>query len=118
MARKPSVANPNQLNLVQIRLPGWLKNEVAKHCRKKGVSVNAWMTEVIRSALRADKGVPDPPPAVAPLPTLADELLAYTEGRTLISPCGKTAPCEGIEKGDFFVHGDMSFCRVCQIRVI
>lgn len=118
MARKPSVANPDQLNLVQIRLPGWLKNEVAKHCKKKGVSVNSWTIEVIRSALRADKGIPEPPPAVAPLPTLADELHSYVTGEALLAPCGKIAPCEGIKKGNFFQHGDSAFCRVCNIRVV
>lgn len=116
MPRKAERAKPGVLNYLQIRLDGTLKNAVYAHCRKLDVSMNAWVVEVIKAALRDAKGVPQPPEPRAPLPTAIDEIRAWTTGERLLMPCGKFDTCAGVEL-EREVHDGMEFCRECEIRV-
>ena len=116
MARPASKAKSGVLSYLQVRLDGKIKNEVAAHCRKLGCSMNAWLVEVIRSALREQRGLPEPPPARAPLPTMVDQIREWMAGESVVMPCGKTGSCEGMQK-PLFEHDGLGFCSVCEVRV-
>lgn len=117
MPRAPQPANPETGNYIQIRLPGWLKNDIIAHCDKLGCSLNAWLLEAVQAALRADRGLPEPPPARAPLPTTADQIRVWATGERLLLPCGKFGSCDGFA-GDTWEHDGMGFCLSCGIRVV
>lgn len=115
MPRAPQPANPETGNYIQVRLPGWLKNDIIAHCEKLGCSLNAWLLEALQAAIRADRGLPEPPQARAPLPTTADQIRAWAVGERLVMPCGKTE-CAAFD-GETWDHDGMGFCRECSIRV-
>jgi hypothetical protein len=114
--RGPQPANPDSQNYLQIRLPGWLKNEIITHCEILDCSLNAWLVEAVQSALRADRGLPEPPQARAPLPTTADQIRAWAVGERLVMPCGRTQGCSAYD-GDTWSHDGMGFCHECGIRI-
>lgn len=116
MPRSPQIANPEVGNYIQVRIPGWLKNDIIDHCAKLECSLNAWLVEAIQAALRSDRGLPEPPQARAPLPTTADQIRAWAVGERLIMPCGKQQ-CSA-DQGGTWVHDGMGFCRECNIRVL
>lgn len=101
---------------LQVRLPGWLKNQVIDHCETLGCSLNAWLVEALRSGLRAGQGLPEPPPARAPLPTVADQIRAWAAGESIMTPCGRVGSCPGTES-EPWSHDGMGFCTECGIRV-
>lgn len=116
MSRAPQPANPDSSNYLQVRLPGWLKNDIIDHCQKLGCSLNAWLVESLRASLRVERGLPEPPPARAPLPTTADQIRAWAVGEKLLTPCGKME-CPAMS-GDTWEHDSMGFCVHCGIRVV
>lgn len=116
MPRPPQPANPDTPNYIQLRLPGWLKNDIISHCETLGCSLNAWLIEAVQTALRSDRGLPEPPQARAPIPTTADQIRAWAVGERLLMPCGKSE-CSAYE-GDTWSHDGMGFCRECGIRVV
>lgn len=116
VARPPQKAKPDQWNYLQVRVPGWLKNEVLAHCEDLNCSLNAWLVEVIRWGLREGQGLPHPPPAHAPLPTPSHQMRAYLLGERLMTPCGQQGECPATE-GQVWDHDEMTFCRSCGIRV-
>jgi hypothetical protein len=112
MPRKPQKAKLRDGNYnIVLRIPGWLKNEIIAHCKKKGISINDWATTNLLTALREDKGLPPAPPPMKPLPTHLEQLRAYISGETLIQPCGKT-DCEPV----FEQLQNMKFCTKCGVR--
>ena len=117
MPRAPQPANPNSSNYLQIRLPGWLKNDVIAHCENLGCSLNAWLLESLQTSLRQDRGLPEPPPSRAPLPNTSDQIRAWAVGERMLTPCGKQTSCSAWD-GDTWVHDGMGFCKECGIRVV
>jgi hypothetical protein len=117
MPRGPQRAT-GDLAYLQIRLPGWLKNEVIDHCESRGISLNAWLVEALRAQLRVELEVPAPPPARAPLPTTADMIRGWATGERLIMPCGRNETCAGIDDAGRWSHDGMGFCNECGIRVV
>lgn len=109
--------DPDAQTYVMVRMDGRLKNELAKHCRAQDVSMNAWLIEIIKYGIRHQKGVPQPPPAVAPLPTAAEVVRAWAQGEKVLTPCGKRGECYGTNN-DPDMHDGMGFCRECGIRVV
>lgn len=70
-------------------------------------------------ALRDDWGVPEPPPAVRGLPTVADEIRAYAVGERLTGPCGRVVgECVAVGVGGVGVAGGLGFCVGCGVRVV
>lgn len=100
-------------NLV-VRIPGKLKNEILDHCEEIGSNLNSWVVFTLMMALREARGLPPPPPATAPLPTIDEVLRAYVLGERLIMPCGKPGPCPG---EDPVKLGGIDYCPECSIRV-
>ena len=117
MPRAPQPANPDTMNYIQVRLPGWLKNEIITHCEKLDCSLNAWLVESLQAALRADRGLPEPPQARTPMPTTADQIRAWAVGDRLTMPCGKKDSCPAWD-GETWDHDGMGFCHSCGIRVM
>lgn len=112
MPRKPQKAKlKDGIYNTIIRMPGWLKNDIIAHCKKKNVSINDWITANLLTALREDKGLPPAPPPMKALPTHIEQLRAYISGETLIQPCGKT-DCEP----EFEQLQNMKFCKKCGVR--
>lgn len=117
MTRIPvQAADPLAWNYIQVRIPGRLKNEIISLAAEQNCSVNIWITQILESAVRAKKGIPEPPPARAPLPTVRDELRAYLKGEKLLTPCGREGSCTGTETPPMLVDG-LGFCSECSIRV-
>lgn len=117
MAKKLKRASEGHLTSIIIRLPGSVKNDLIRVARKNRVSMTAWVVETIRRGIREEWGIPEPPPAVAPLPTPADLIESAALNRPVITPCGKVGVCEGTGLSTVD-HNGMSFCSVCQIRVV
>lgn len=120
MPRPPApAAGDDIVTYLGIRLPGWLKNQVIAHCRDLDCAINGWMIEVIRRALRDEQGLPEPPPARAPLVTAEDEIRAYLRGERILTPCGKqdVSDCTAQQPDGTWDHHGLSFCRSCGIRV-
>lgn len=116
MPRPPQRATGRQAYL-QIRLPGWLKNQIIDHCHQKNISLNAWLVQATLTAIRTEMELPAPPQAKAPLPTTADMIRQWATGERILTPCGKQT-CPAIEKGDYhWEHDGMGFCNECGIRV-
>ena len=117
MPRSPQKAT-GQEAYVQVKVPGWLKNELIAHCGQMGISLNAWLVEAIRAGLRNDLSLPQPPPARAGLPTTADMIRQWATGERLLMPCGKTQTCGAVDDDGRWDHDGMGFCRECGIRVV
>lgn len=115
MPRPPQPATGN-LAYLQIRLPGWLKNQIITHTQNQNTTLNAWLIEAIQHALRTDLQLPPPPPAAAPPPTTADMIRQWATGQRTITPCGKTQPCTGQTQTGQWTHDGMHFCTECGIR--
>lgn len=117
MPREPQRAT-GDLAYLQIRLPGWLKNQVIDHCESRGISLNAWLVETVRTQLRNELQLPEPPPARAPLPTTADMIRSWATGERILMPCGKTDTCQAVDENGQWSHDGMGFCRECGIRIV
>lgn len=117
MPRTPQRATGDEAYL-QIRLPGWLKNDIIDHCQQEQISLNAWLVEAVREALRTGMLIPAPPRAAAPLPTTADMIREWAVGERVLMPCGAESPCAAVDPGGSWVHDGMGFCRFCGIRVV
>jgi hypothetical protein len=117
MTRQSTLVDPDWPAQVNAKVPGWLKNEIVTHCKENGVGLNAWIVEALRKGLRDDLGLPEPPPARAPLPTVADQIREWAVGERIVTPCGRIKECPATQ-GETWEHGGMTFCRDCGIRVI
>lgn len=115
MPRRPIRARNegSSYNLV-IRIPGRLKNEILDHCAGIDAPINSWVVSVLLEALRDARGLPPPPPAAAPLPTIDEVLRSYVLGERIIMPCGQPGPCAGENPVKL---GGIDYCPECSIRV-
>jgi len=87
-----------------------------EHAKKLGVPYTNWAVLALVKHLNDETGVPEPPPARAPLPSPVDELNAYLRGERLLLPCGREGlSCPGTERIEFV--GGLGFCPECRIRV-
>lgn len=113
MPHKPQKAKKadGKYNVV-VTIPGWLKNQLIDHCKKQGTSLNTWIGNVLYKAVQAEQGLPEPPPARAPLPTTADQIRAWAAGERIVYPCGRTE-CEVTPQT---VNG-ITYCANCRIRI-
>jgi hypothetical protein len=116
MPRRPIKHRDDAVVQLMIRMPGWLKNKIAVHADGKNLSMNKWAAGILFRALQAEQGIPEPPPAKYPLPTLEESIRIQLRGDTLFEPCGKPAPCEREEAGTSTLQG-MEFCNHCQVRI-
>ncbi len=116
MPRTPQKAT-GQTAYLQIRLPGWLKNQIIDRCETDSISLNAWLIEALQTAIRNDLQLPTPPPAKAPLPTTADMIRQWATGERVLTPCGKEL-CAALDDEGRWSHDGMGFCNECGIRVI
>lgn len=116
MSRKPSKGNVGALAYMQLRVDGELKNALIAQADRDGVSLNTLMIEMIKRWIREGRGIPEPPPARAPLPSEFDVLTAWINGEQVLTPCGKRGTCDGME-GKTTTNGPLTFCTTCGIRV-
>lgn len=107
---------PDRESVLYLRLPHSLKRQIQTVATDAGMSTNAWAVNVLRLALRSEHGLPDPPPAAAPLPTPTDALYAYLTDTTLTTPCGRTGTCPGLTDPPEALHGVL-WCQDCGIRL-
>lgn len=110
------MADPNKTVGLHIHMPSWVKELVVAAAEEEGMSMSQYCAHVLAVRARDTIGIPIPPAAVAPLPTVSDVLRTYVEGSKMIGPCGDAWPCEYREEGSKFI-GDAEFCGECNIRV-
>lgn len=118
LPREPKRASdPEATALIQVRIPGWMKNQILDLVESGGISLNAWLVAAIRSHLCAGQGIPLPPQARAPLPSPEDHIRAWVEGEKVLTPCGKRGTCPGLDPENQWSSDGLTFCRECGIRV-
>ena len=110
------MTDPNASVSLHVHMPVWVKELVAATAEEEGMSMSQFCAHVLAVAARDTIGIPEPPPAVAPLPTVSDVLRTYIEGSKMIGPCGNAWPCEYSEEASKFI-GDAEFCGSCNVRV-
>jgi len=83
-----------------------------------GVPLSQFIAAALREYARDTIGLPKPPPAAAPVPSVSDVLRSYVEGGDrMIGPCGEKWPC--LYDGSVPERvGDWEFCRHCGIRTV
>lgn len=100
-----------------VSVPRWLRERLVEVAARDGVSVSELCSVMLLKACGDTIGVPAPPPAVAPIPSVSDVLRDYVSGEgRLVGPCGERWPC-GFERGQGVFIGDLEFCSVCNVRV-
>jgi len=116
MPAKPRKSNDTQPATIVLRLPGKQKNRLVEHAEKLGVAYTNWCIQMLMRALDEELGLPEPPPARAPIPTQTDMIHAYLTGDKILLPCGREGVgCAGTDSPERF--GGASFCPECRIRV-
>lgn len=117
MSPTPKHVKPDINAVLYVQMPGWLKNQIIDQSEAEGQSVSSWVQNVLYLAVQEGQGVPPPPPAQAPLPSVGDVLRGYVTGEQIIEPCGRPAPCERMAAGTTRV-GDVDYCKHCGIRLL
>lgn len=101
---------------MSISLPNEVREMAIDAAEILGIPLYQFMAAAIREHARDTIGLPKPPPAHAPIPTVAEVLRSYVDGESrLIGPCGERWPCKYDEQAPEIV-GDWEFCRSCGIR--
>jgi hypothetical protein len=96
--------------VVYVRVPGWLKNQIAREAKRKHRSINQWASNILMQAILEGKGLPDP----VPPPTPEEIVEGYVTKTPPLEPCGVPAPCK--RTGEVEVDG-FSYCDPCGIRL-
>ena len=107
----PHPSDPDSIVQLQIRIPGWLKNEILERAEQAEQSINVWTLAALHEAVR--------PPVVRSerlWPTAADVVADYLHGEPTVAPCGKRWPCEGANAERSTVRGT-EFCGICNVRL-
>lgn len=110
------MTDPNKSVGLHIHMPQWVKELVASAAEEEGLSMSQYCAHVLAMRARDTIGVPNPPPAAAPIPSVSDVLRSYVDGGKLIGPCGEPWPCQYSEDSSKFI-GDVEFCGECNVRV-
>ena len=114
---RPGHVDPDRTVAIQTRVPGFIKNELIDFADKEGMPLSQATAIILKTFLEEERGIPQPPPAEVPVPTLRAVLQAYHEGTSLIGPCGQAwdTGCSyqtcGVRKID-----NAEFCADCGIR--
>lgn len=116
MGRTPQRHPDGTDGILYLRVPGWLKNELVDQADAAGLSLAAYVGAILHRIARQDAGLPEPPPARAPIPTITDVLHEYATGEPLLTPCGKQRTCDGLDATPRTI-GSIQFCAVCDIRL-
>ena len=103
-----------------VRMTISIPNEVREMSILASEELDIPLAQFIAAALREYArdtiGLPKPPPASAPIPTVSDVLREYISGENrLIGPCGQSWPCEYDSTTPETV-GEWEFCGSCGIR--
>jgi hypothetical protein len=108
--------NPDAEAVLYVRVPGHLKEAIASAADAAGLSLNAWCANILRLGLLEGRGIPLPPRAHAPLPTVDEVVAAYVRGEQVVTPCGRVGICSGTTESPEVLHG-VGWCRGCGIRL-
>ena len=109
-------SNPDRERVIFLRVPDSLKEQIRTAAESDGLSVTAWVANVLRLHLRGAQGFPPPPPAQAALPGPAESLHSYLTDQPLVTPCGRSGACPGTTDSPEVLHG-VHWCRECGIRI-
>lgn len=110
MGRPPIRHRDEAIAVVYTRVPGWLKNEIAKAAKKEKLSVNRFVANHLLEIIQSQKGLQAP----VPIPSPQEELEAALTGLPLLQPCGEITPCP--RTGEFDVDSFV-YCETCRIRI-
>ena len=99
-----------------ISIPNEVRKLAIEASEECDIPLTQFISYAIREAARDTIGIPKPPPAVAPVPSVSDVLRSYVEGgERLIGPCGERWPCQYAETAPEVLN-DWEFCGSCGIR--
>ena len=110
--RREKTRFPERLYVLNVRLKGYIKNELIEYARKKNISVNELIVYAAYEFVRAQKDVPSPGSAQYSLPTAQEQIAAYLRGEKLLEPCGLKNCTKKITEID-----SMLFCETCNLRI-
>lgn len=115
MPRKPRTYQNDTVTHLQIRMPGWLHNQIKDEAARRGLSMNKYAAHVLFQAI-LDQDYPEAPRSKFPKPDPGEIIRGYLAGETVYEPCGRPAPCERQKAGTTWVEGG-EWCNECGIRV-
>lgn len=102
---------------VSVLMPLWVKEALREAAEVEGLPLSTYASHALIAAARDTIGVPKPPPAAAPIPSVSDVLREYINGDSrLIGPCGERWPCPYDPQASKYI-GDAEFCAHCDVRV-
>ena len=105
------------MTVIHLRVPGWLKNEMLERANAEGISLRSWVMMACKAVVDNEVGVPPPPPASAPIPTVQEVVDDYLSGKPgTLAPCGSMWPCSLDSEGTTKLT-NVEYCNSCGIRV-
>lgn len=114
---------PRADRVVYVRIPGGLKERIARAAEDEGMSVNAWCArELLRAAIRHDTPHDTTPHDTPPVNTrhhatpvtIVDVIRNTTEGTPLLAPCGRTWPCPDEKRTEL---AGTDYCDTCGVKL-
>lgn len=113
MPVKPQRSNPDRTTILQIRIPGWLKNQILDAAGPQ--SLNTYVAGILHQAVNKPTEAPLAPSEPRSV-SVTDVIADYLSGRSTVAPCGRVWPCDGSGTEPVVVNGN-EFCAVCNIRL-
>lgn len=111
MPRTPEPAlNKNHRYNIVTTVPGWLKNQIIKHCAKHNISINQWIELTLLNAIRKDTGKPELKDGHR-INDPAEAIHEYLTGIRTLKPCGKTDCTPKLVRLDSYEYCDTCGCR-------
>lgn len=99
-----------------ISIPNEVRELSIQAAEELDIPLAQFISAALREYARDTIGLPKPPPASAPVPSVSDVLRSYVEGsERLIGPCGEKWPCGYNETAPEHLN-DWEFCGSCGIR--
>ena len=112
-----SPVDGDAMAVIHLNVPGWLKNEMLERANAEGISLRSWVMMACKAVVEGEVGVPPPPPARAPIPTVQEVVDDYMSGANgTMAPCGSMWPCAVDTEGTKKLVGT-EYCNACGIRV-
>jgi hypothetical protein len=113
MPVKPRPSNRDDQTVhLQIRIPGWLKNQILTAANNAGEPLNRYVAAILHEAVNK----PPVEACAGRTVSVGDVIADYLSGTSTLAPCGRVWPCDGTGVEPTRLNG-AEFCRVCNVRL-